>query len=174
MNLRAYCETTGCGYRIYRSINEGGYEIVFSQDAPTGYDWYRWNDNEAGPGNTYSYYITAYGSDWETDPSEIVTIDTWLPPCSLVSPANESIITDSNPTFLWNPTGLTVADLPYGSIISGDSRLWIYDDTAEEEVWYVWFEDDLTTSTVEEHQRALLRFMQELRLVIHQGCPKLY
>ena len=145
----AYCETTGCGYRVYRKINEGEYEMIFSQDAPTGYDWYRWDDNEAGPGvNTYSYYITAYGTDWETAPSEIVTIDTWLPPCSLDSPANESIITESNPTFTWNPTGLTASDLPYGSITSGDSRLWVYDNTAEEEVWYVQFEDDLTTSTI--------------------------
>ena len=144
----AYCETTGCGYRIYRSINEGEYGIVFSQDAPTGYEWYRCNDNEAGPGNTYSYYITAYGTDWETAPSEIVTIDTWLPPCSLVSPVHESIITDPNPTFTWNPVGLSVSDLPYGSIISGSSGLWVYDDTAEEEVWDVWFEDNLSTSTI--------------------------
>jgi hypothetical protein len=71
LDWSAYCETTGCGYRVYRKINEGDYEIVFSQVAPTGYDWYRWNDNEAGPGSTYSYYITAYGSDWETDASEI-------------------------------------------------------------------------------------------------------
>jgi len=105
----AYCETIDCGYRIYRKIDEGNYEIVFSQVAPTGYDRYRWDDNEAGPGNTYSYYITAYGTDWENDPSEIVTIDTWLPPCSLVSPAHESIITDPNPTFTWNPTGVTAS-----------------------------------------------------------------
>ena len=148
LDWSAYCETTGCGYRVYRKINEGDYEIVFSQDAPTGYDWYNWYDNEAGPGSTYSYYITAYGTDWETAPSEIVTIDIWLPPCSLVSPADQAIITESNPTFTWNPTGLTVSDLPYGSIISGDSRLWVYDDTAEEEVWYVRFEDDLITSTI--------------------------
>jgi hypothetical protein len=144
----AYCETTGCGYRIYRKINEGGYEIVFSQEAPTGYDWYRWDDNEAGPGSTYSYYITAYGPDWETDASEIVTIDTWLPPCSLISPADESIITDPNPTFTWNPVGLTTSDFPYGSITFGSSELWVYDDTAEQEVWNIRFEDDMTISTI--------------------------
>jgi len=144
----AYSETTGCGYRIYRKIDEGGYEIVFSQDAPTGYDWYYWYDNEAEPGNTYSYYITAYGTDWETEPSSEVTIDTWLPLCSLISPADESIITDPNPTFTWNPVGLSVSDFPYGSITSGDTQFWVYDDTIEDEAWYIRFEDDLTTFTI--------------------------
>jgi len=133
------------GYRVYRSVNGGDYSIILDEEI-SGNTWYgRWDD-DVSPGNTYSYYVTAYGSDWETDPSEIITRDTWLPPCSLISPSDQSIITDTNPIFTWNPVGLTI--FPYESTIySGESDLWIYDDTAEERVWHPGF-DDMITSTI--------------------------
>jgi hypothetical protein len=132
------------GYRVYRSVNGGDYSIVLDEEI-SGYTWYgRW-DNDVSPGSTYSYYVTAYGSDWETNPSQTVTRDTWLPPCSLVSPVDWSIISNSTPTFTWNPVGLT--NFPYESTIySGDSDLLVWDDTAGEEAWWTWF-DNMTTST---------------------------
>jgi len=144
LSWAAYCEITGCGYRIYRSINGGEYEIVFSQEAPTGYDWYEWEDNEAGPGGTYSYYVTAYGSDWETDASEIVTRDTWLPPCTLNSPP-DGTLTNTNPTFSWSSG---VPDFPYGSICSGGTCMLVYDQTTHEFVWIICFDDPATSTAI--------------------------
>jgi len=70
-----------------------------------------------------------------------------LPPCSLVSPADESIVTDPTPTFTWNPVGLNT--FPYGSISYGYSDLWVFDDTAGSSSWQVFSDwNDLTISSV--------------------------
>jgi hypothetical protein len=142
LSWSAYCETTGCGYRVYRKIDEGEYEIVFSQEAPTGYDWYEWEDDEAGPGGTYSYYVTAYGPDWETDASEIVTRDTWLPPCTLNSPP-DGAITNINPTFSWSSG---VPDFPYESLCSGGTCMLVYDLDTSDFVWIICFDDPATST----------------------------
>jgi hypothetical protein len=147
LSWSAYCETTGCGYRVYRKINGQEYEIVFSQEAPTGYDWYGWVDNEAGSGSTYSYHVTSYGDFGETSPSEIVTIDTWLPPCTLNSPPDGAVI-DINPTFSWSSG---VPDFPYGPLYSGDTCMLVYDLTTHEFVWIICF-DAPTTSTATYNQ----------------------
>jgi hypothetical protein len=139
----AYPEATG--YKIYRSINGESYSIIFQNEPTTIYDGYVFWDEDVSVGNPHTYYVTAYGSGWETDPSLEVTIDTWLPPCSLISPTDQSVITDPTPTFTWNPVGLTSSDFPYGSIYSGGSDLWVYDETAWEEVWWIWFAN-MTTS----------------------------
>ena len=139
------------GYRVYRSVNETGYTLLDDWQPSYSYDWYYIGDLDVSDGNTYSYYITAYGTDWETAPSQIVTRDTWLPPCSLVSPPDGSIVTESTPTFTWNPVGLTSSDFPCGPLYSGDSYLCLYDDTASDEVWWPWFED-MTTSTATYNQ----------------------
>jgi hypothetical protein len=132
---KAFCETSGCGFKVYRSINGGSFELIFLNGAPpTGYEWYYWVDNEAGPGNTYFYYVTAYGSGWETAPSQTVTIDTWLPPCSLISPTDGSLISNPNPIFDWDP-GIT--DFPYGSLVSGDTCMLVYDDTTSSFTWII-------------------------------------
>lgn len=131
------------GYRVYRSINGANYGLVLDWEAPTGYNWYSFYDSNVIPGNTYAYYVTAYGTGWETDPSEIVTIDTFLPPCSLISPLNGAMITNPTPVFRWSPVGIST--FPYGSICYGGSDLWVYDDTAEETVWWPWF-NNMTTS----------------------------
>ena len=138
----AYYDATG--YRVYRSVNGGVSHVVLDWVAPTGYDWYGFSDWNVIPGNTYAYYVTAYGTDWETDMSEIVTIDTFLPPCSLISPLNGATITEPNPVFRWSPVG--VSSFPFSSIYSGGSDLWVYDDTAGETVWWPWF-NNMTTST---------------------------
>ena len=139
------------GYKVYRSVNGGSYSIIFQDEPTTSYDWYGFYDEDVSEGNSYTYYVTAYGSGWETDPSPEVTIDTFLPPCSLVSPADESIITDPTPTFTWNPVGLTSGDFPYESIYSGNSDLFLYDETADEVAWWPDF-DNMTTSTATYNQ----------------------
>jgi hypothetical protein len=132
------------GYRVYRSVNEAAtYTLLLDWPAPSGYTWYGIWDDDVSPGSIYSYYVTAYGSDWETNPSQIVTRDTFLPPCSLVSPPDGSIVTESTPTFTWNPVGVT--SFPYELVSSGDSDLWVWDDTAGEEAWWTYF-TNMTTS----------------------------
>ena len=144
----AYYEASG--YRVYRSVNGAAYTLVLDWEAPSGYDWYGMWDNDVAPGNTYSYYVTAYGDFGETNPSQIVTRDTFLPPCSLVGPPNGSVVTDLNPVFTWNAVG--VSSYPYdGSIYYGESDLWVYDDNADETTWHTWF-DNMTTSTATYNQ----------------------
>lgn len=121
---------TATGYRVYKSINGADYLLIEEGVAPSpGYDWYGLYDWEVIPGNTYAYYVTAYGTGWETDPSQSAST-TPLPPCSLISPLNGATITNPNPVFTWNPVG--VSSFPYGSIYEGDSDLYVYDITADE------------------------------------------
>ena len=56
------------GYRIYRSVNGGNYSIILDEEI-SGYTWYGRYDHGVSPGNTYSYYVTAYGDFGETEPS---------------------------------------------------------------------------------------------------------
>jgi len=83
--------------------------------------------------------------------SKIVSIDTFLPPCSLISPLNSALITNPTPTFTWNPVGLTYSDFPYGSICYGRSDLWVWDKTDNSGVWSDWF-FNMTTSTATYNQ----------------------
>jgi hypothetical protein len=144
ISWHSYPDATG--YKVYRSVNGGDPNLIYSDEPTTYYDWYGFYDYDVLEGNSYTYYVTAYGSDWETDPSPEVTIDTWLPPCSLISPADESIITEPTPTFTWNPVGLTAGNFPYGSIYSGRSNLDVYNESNWDMVWSPYF-NDLTTSS---------------------------
>jgi hypothetical protein len=139
------------GYRVYRKANSGEFSMIFEwPDPPSGYLGYAIQDLDISEGNTYSYYVTAYGTDWETTPSEIVTItitsETFLPPCSLSNPIDDSIITDTNPVFSWSPVGLGSSDLPYGQVDSGRTLLGVYDVDTSETAWYIWFDDMITSS----------------------------
>lgn len=111
-----------------------------------GSNFYYFYDDDTSPGNFYAYYVTAYGYDWETTPSQAVTRDTWLLPCSLISLANESTITEPTPNFIWNP--VEISSFPYGSIYSGDSYLWVYNYITTQETWERIFYDDMITSTI--------------------------
>jgi hypothetical protein len=142
------------GYRIYRRVNGGDYSVVHDEIA-TGSTLYIFYDYDTSPENTYTYHITAYGSDWETAPSQTVTRDTWLPPCSLISPIDESNITNPNCTFTWSPVGLTTSDFPYGSIYSGDSYLLVYDYFTTNETWQRIFYDDMVVSTITYNDNGL-------------------
>ncbi|MBA7516191.1 hypothetical protein ES705_08237 [subsurface metagenome] len=142
---------TATGYRVYKSINGADYLLIGEGVAPPGYVWYSLYDWEVIPGNTYAYYVTAYGTGWETDMSKIVTIDTFLPPCSLISPLNDAMITEPNPVFRWSPVG--ISSFPFGSIYYGGSDLWVYDYTADERTWYTWF-NDMTTSIATYNQNG--------------------
>jgi hypothetical protein len=171
LSWAAYCETTGCGYRVYRKIDEGEYEIVFFQEAPTGYDWYEWEDNEAGPGGTYSYYVTAYGTDWETDASEIVTRDTWLPPCTLNSPP-DGTLTNTNPTFSWSSG---VPDFPYSSLCSGGTCMLVYDLDTSDFVWLICFDDSATSTATYNQDGQATPLIHEHRYTWHSwgyGCDE--
>ena len=139
------------GYKIYRSVNGTNYVVVFEGTDCCCYGSRRcyFFDNNIEESNIYFYYITAYGVNWETMPSEVVFIDTWLPSCSLISPLNNEVINNSNPTFTWSPVGLS--DFPYGSIYSGFSDLWVYDLTDKEVVQNILFYD-MTTSNATYNQ----------------------
>jgi len=130
------------GYRIYRSVNGASYEQINDIEAKPDYYCYDRYDNNVEIGNIYSYYVTAYGDNWETDPSKIVTRKTFLPPCFLISPQNNIMISDSTPTFIWSPVGVS---FPYGVIPSGNTNLRVCDDTLKKIVWSIWF-DGMTTS----------------------------
>jgi len=149
-----HCYPDAAGYRIYRSVNEADYVLIYNWEISSESDcdyWYVFFDEDVAQGNTYHYYVIAYSSCWETDQSEIVTIDTFLPPCSLISPLDGVVISNPTPTFTWNPVGLTYSDFPYGSIYYGRSDLWVYDDTANSGAWSDWF-SDMTTSTATYNQ----------------------
>ena len=98
-----------------------------------------YNDFDVSEGNSYAYYVTVYGSGWETAPSETVIRDTWLPCLSLISPENGLTTNEPYPIFTWNPAG--VSNFPYGSIYSGEICLFIHDDS-----WGICF-PNMTTST---------------------------
>ncbi|MFH1939721.1 MAG: Ig-like domain-containing protein [bacterium] len=134
------------GYKIYRSVNGENYAVIFNGTDCCCSCYYYFFDNNIEEGNIYFYYITAYGGNWETIPSEVFIIDTWLPSCSLISPLNNEVINNSNLTFSWSPVGLS--NFPYGSIYSGYSDLWVYDDTAEQTVWQRIFHNNMTISTI--------------------------
>jgi hypothetical protein len=142
----AYLQESDCGYKVYKSTDGGIFTEVFSQLAPSGYDWYGWWDEDVQEGITYSYYVTAYGDGWETEPSETVTRDTWLPISYLESPINGATINDPEPTFTWLPVG--IADYPYeGTIYSGHTILRVYEDPVyNENIWSA-HSEDLTAST---------------------------
>ena len=154
-------------YKAYRSVNGGTYALLsdsFCREFPPDDNWHNLEgggcfafprppffDDDVSLENTYSYYVIACGDGWETAPSEITTIDTWLPPCSLISPHDNSEISEPNPTFTWN-TG--VSSLPYGSICSGKNHLFVYDQPDPYQDWSYWliYLDDIATSSATYNQ----------------------
>lgn len=141
VDWHSYSDATG--YRVYRRINGLSYVLIFDWEAPSGYDWYGFYDEDVIAGNTYDYYVIAYGCGWETYPSQSAST-TPLPPCSLISPLESATITNPNPVFEWSPVG--VSSYPYYSTIYyGESDLWVYDITAGETAWRTWF-NNMTTS----------------------------
>jgi hypothetical protein len=138
-------------YKVYRKVNEGDFVEVFDGYPPPSSNWigwegHGWRDLDVQDGNTYSYYVIAYGTGWQTEPSEIATRKTYLPPCSLSSPSDGVIITTSEPTFSWNPVGLETSDFPYGDICYGKTRLWMWDKSVSVEPWNILL-DGLTVSS---------------------------
>ena len=141
------------GYKVYRIVNGVTEEIpIYSgpgETLPDNKVQLPGHDTDIVIGSTYSYYIIAYGDFGETTPSnETVTIDTFLPACSLVEPIDGTEINNPDFNFTWSPVGPG----PYeGSIDSGKTELWVYDITLGEEVWFIQF-DDMTTSTITYNQ----------------------
>lgn len=138
-----YFNTTG--FKIYRNENGGDWVLLDNWSVLPGYNYYTYYDYDVLEGNAYTYRVTAYGSGWETEPSPEVTIDTWLPPCSLVSPLDGATIKDSKPTFSWDPVGITA---PHGSIMDVKSDLWVYDSTSKVISWQPLFVDTTTSTQI--------------------------
>lgn len=97
------------GYRIYHSINGKPFTLACNwplepgEYSPGGYGY----SEDYAPGSTYSYYVVAYGSDWETTPSEIVNAPThFLPPIFLKSPINGSTVSGLPMVFQWEISNL--------------------------------------------------------------------
>jgi len=140
------------GYKIYRKINSSPYEVIYTYENPSSVPWLDYYDYNVDQENSYTYYITAYNT-YNSEPEEEIyhsneaTIDTWLPSCSLVSPVDNSILTEPAPVFTWNPVGLESSNFPHGSIAEGISDLWIFDMTSGSEAWWLFF-NDMTTSSV--------------------------
>jgi murein DD-endopeptidase MepM/ murein hydrolase activator NlpD len=140
------------GYKVYRSVN-GMVEIepVYSGAGELLYDKnvVQWHDfSNIVVGNTYSYYVTAYGDGWETAPSqETGTINSFLPPIYLVSPSDGVTINISTPTFEWSPVGSN----PGGSINFGNTELWVKNLTDDKVIWDISF-NDMTTSNATYNQ----------------------
>ena len=147
---RSYYGSTG--YKIYKSIDDAGFALLYDWQAPSGYSWYGFYDYDVEVVNKYSYYVVAYGDTWETTESNHVDIDTFLPVCSLISPVNVTV-NDPNPLFTWSPVGLS--SFPYGTsgaIKSGNSNLTVWSDYDNgEEAWSINFAD-MTTSQVNYNQ----------------------
>ena len=134
------------GYKIYRSVNWTAFKLVYTEEVSSDYEWYSFWDNDTQIGNIYSYYVIAYGPFGETVPDKIVSIDTWLPPCSLISPLDMTTITNPNPTFTWSPVGISA--FPYGTIYSAESDLWVYDEADEEISWWILFDNLLSNTAI--------------------------
>ena len=134
------------GYKIYRSINGEDYKVIFKGTYECCRCWCYFFDADLSKYNIYFYYITAYGNSWETTPSEVMVVDTWLPICSIVSPQNNEIISDTNSFFTWNPVEL--ADSNYGPIDFGATTLFVIDNANNKSVWQRFFNHDLTVSSV--------------------------
>jgi hypothetical protein len=141
------------GYKVYRIVNGVTEEVPIyfgpGETLPDNKVQLPGHDTDIVVGNTYSYYIIAYGDFGETAPSqETITIDAFLPSCSLTDPTDGAEISNPNFTLTWSPVGPG----PYeGSIDSGKTELWVYDITLGEEVWFIRF-DDMATSTITYNQ----------------------
>jgi hypothetical protein len=134
------------GYILYRSTDDSDYIQILNWEYPyNGEGLLGFIDIVSTADSTYKYYVTAYGDCWSTAQSDIITVDTFLPPCWLVSPENGSTITEPAPVFTWNPVGLS--DFSSGSIVGGYSDLWVYDYTSGSGAWSRYFED-MTTANV--------------------------
>ena len=140
------------GYKVYRSVNgvveaepvySGPGELIYDKDIV------QWHDTDIVVGNTYSYYVTAYGDGWETSPSQKSgSIDAFLPPIYLVSPSNGDTINNPTPVFKWSPVGPN----PEGCKNFGTTVLCVIDLTSDKElVWQIVF-DDMTTFSVHYNQ----------------------
>jgi len=133
------------GYRVYRSVNWTAFQLVYTEEASYDYEWYGFWEDDIQIGNIYSYYAIAYGPFGETTPDKIVSVDTWLPGCSLINPVDMATITNPNPTFTWSPVG--VSTFPYGAIYSAESDLWVY-ETGGETSWWILFDGLLTNTAI--------------------------
>lgn len=143
------------GFRIYRSVNGADYKEIYHWPRPgsSPEDYFGYNDDEIDPkpGNTHSYYVTAYNNTkkWETLPSDTFTITigekTFLPSISLIQPSNYASINKPNYVFKW---ASNVGSLPYGDVRLGRTFINIIDAGTNTSVMFFSSFDDFITSQI--------------------------
>lgn len=117
------------GYRIYHSVNGGPFTLADDWPLEPGEHssgGYIYSEDYA-PGSTYSYYVVAYGPDWETSPSEIVTISPrFLPPIFLKYPPNGSTVFGSPFTLKWE-IGDVHPSIPEATDLLPETNVHVFD-----------------------------------------------
>jgi hypothetical protein len=139
------------GYRLYRKVNDGSWNTIYQGEGEiTGEnsDKREYEDFDIQLGNTYEYYVVAYGDGWETQPNFATgPLSQFLPPIYLNSPSDQSTVSDSNITFQWTPLG----GIPAGFNGPGKTELQLYDINTNDLIWQILLEN-VTASSVNFNQ----------------------
>ena len=140
------------GYKVYRQVNNSNdWQMVFQGEGDIGGELSEkreWYDQDVQLGNTYEYYVVAYGDDWETNPNFLTgPLSQFLPAIYLESPSDQSMVSDPDPTLQWTPLG----GIPAGFNGPSETELLFYDATTNELIWQALFVD-VTTSSVTYNQ----------------------
>jgi len=127
-------------YRIYKSINEGEFEEISTDDyEDEGFQLW-WTDDDILEGYTYSYYIEGYWQDESVGITEQVYVDFWLPSCPAEYPVNNEIVSEENPEFKWE--SIDIDAFPFRNVIfSAEGEFILYDLTDDKEIRRIEIED---------------------------------
>jgi len=141
------------GYKVYWKVNNGNWGLKYQGEGEVcgeNDEKRQIKDLDVQLGNTYEYYVVAYGDDWETQPNfGTGPLSQFLPPIYLNSPSDQSTVSDSNITFQWTPLG----GVPVGFNGPVMTELQLYDGNTNEMIWQIWLED-VTTSSMTFNQDA--------------------
>jgi len=127
-------------YKIYKNINERGFEEIRIDDYEDEGFQFWWTDNDILEGYTYSYYIEGYWQGESVGSTEQVYVDFWLPSCPAELPVNNEVVQLEEPEFEWNSIAITT--FPFKNVIySAQGEFIIHDLTEDEEIWRIDIED---------------------------------
>ena len=127
-------------YRIYKSINEGEFEEISTDDyEDEGFQLW-WTDDDILEGYTYSYYVEGYFQDESVGRTDTVDVNFWLPSCPAEYPVNNVIIDEENPEFKWE--SIAINAFPFRNVIfSAEGEFILYDLTDDKEIRRTEIED---------------------------------